>query len=77
MAGIYLTKDELNYIVGELAEQGGNHQIDTDFRNIWKKCNDKLEKIDVSKELKKLVELQEEINEIKKSVKNKRRKWGY
>ena len=72
MASIYLTKEELKWLT-ELDEE---HYGDDVYCNIWKKCHDKLEYIECSKELKKLNELQEQMDKIKKSIKNKSRRWG-
>jgi len=69
MATVYLTKEELKWITGE------DDYDDDVYRNIWKKCNDKLEYIECSKKLKKLFELQEQMDEIKKSIKINSRGW--
>ena len=73
MATVYLTKEELKWITGLDVWAFEEELI---YANIWKKCNDKLEYIECSKELKKLNELQEQMNEIKKSIKNKSCGWG-
>ena len=70
MASIYLTKEELKWLT-----EPGEYSGDV-YCNIWKKCNDKLEFIECSKELRKLNELQEQMDKIKKSIKNKSRGWG-
>tara|TARA_R110000765_G_scaffold205299_2_gene310085 strand:- start:2549 stop:2770 length:222 start_codon:yes stop_codon:yes gene_type:complete len=71
MANVYLTKEELKW----LTDEGFDHNDDT-YCNIWKKCHDKLEYIECSKELKKLNELQEQMDQIKKSIKKKTHGWG-
>tara|TARA_R110002126_G_C10273851_1_gene484368 strand:- start:467 stop:685 length:219 start_codon:yes stop_codon:yes gene_type:complete len=70
MSSVYLTKEELKWLTDLDADE------DDVYCNIWKKCHDKLEYIECSKELKKLNELQEQMDEIKKSIKNKSRGWG-
>jgi hypothetical protein len=72
MANIYLTKDEIKWLTD--LEVSEDHIVM--WANIWKKCNDKLEFIECSKEIKKLNELQEQIDKIKKSIKDKSRGWG-
>ena len=72
MASVYLTKEELKWLTDLDVSEDEEYL----YTNIWKKCSDKLEYIECSKELKKLKELQEQMDEIKKSIKNKSRGWG-
>ena len=74
MASVYLTKEELNFIV-EL-DPPDDEDGEAVFGNIWKKANDKLEYIECSKEMKKINELQEQLDNMKRAIKNKSRGWG-
>ena len=74
MASVYLTKEELNFIVEldvDMYEE--DHLM---WANIWKKASDKLEYIECSKEMKKINELQEQLDNMKRAIKNKSRGWG-
>ena len=74
MASIYLSKEELNYLVNELPDMFQSITSEGSyFDNIWRKCNDKLDYINCSKEMKKLNELEIEIDQLKKSIKKKYR----
>ena len=75
MASVYLTKEELNFIVN-VVDVDIDEEENLVFANIWKKASDKLEYIECSKEMKKINELQEQLDNMKRAIKNKSRGWG-